>query len=88
MTYERGVSEGGPDVSVLVELTVLSELWKKQTPQLTLGYSPTSENKLLGSLFLGMRLQTDTDISAEALTARGFSPAPDFHGAEAAPELT
>lgn len=29
VTYERGVSEGGPDVSVLVKLTVLSELWKK-----------------------------------------------------------
>lgn len=31
MTYERGVSKGRPDISVLVELTVLSELWKKET---------------------------------------------------------
>lgn len=29
VTYERGVSEGRPDISVLVELTVLSKLWKK-----------------------------------------------------------
>lgn len=31
MTYERGVSKGGPDVGVLVELTVLSKLCKKYT---------------------------------------------------------
>lgn len=35
MTYERGVSKGRPDISVLVELTVLSKLWKKQTGQFT-----------------------------------------------------
>lgn len=29
MTYEGGVSEGRPDISVLVELAVLSKLWKK-----------------------------------------------------------
>lgn len=29
MTYERGVSKGRPDISVLVELAVLSKLWKK-----------------------------------------------------------
>lgn len=29
MTYERGISKGRPDVGVLVELTVLSELCRK-----------------------------------------------------------
>lgn len=30
MTYKRGVGKGRPDISVLVELTVLSQLWKKK----------------------------------------------------------
>lgn len=30
MTYKRGVGKGRPDISILVELTVLSELWKKK----------------------------------------------------------
>lgn len=28
MTYKRGVGKGRPDISILVELTVLSQLWK------------------------------------------------------------
>lgn len=27
MTYKRGVGKRRPDISILVELTVLSELW-------------------------------------------------------------
>lgn len=30
MTYKRGVGKGWPDISVLVELTVLSQLWEKK----------------------------------------------------------
>lgn len=30
MTYKRGVSKGRPDISILVELTVLSKLCKKE----------------------------------------------------------
>lgn len=30
MTYKRGVSKGRPDISILVELTVLSKLCKEK----------------------------------------------------------
>lgn len=34
MTYKRGVGKGRPDISVLVELTVLSQLWKNNSVEL------------------------------------------------------
>lgn len=55
MTYERGVGEGRPDISVLVELTVLSKLWrtkKKNAWQLTRDISGTMTDNCKSTFML------------------------------------